>query len=79
MPMERGWVGRVEGDEVVHLAAQTLQHVFTGGGKARDHARYPLAEVTLLRRSPFRLRSGSSTSRAGSSSRTLRRSSGRAP
>ena len=48
MPMERGWVGRVEGDEVVHLAAQTLQHVFTGGGKARDHARYPLADVTLL-------------------------------
>jgi hypothetical protein len=48
MPMERGWVGRVEEDEVVHLAAQTLQHVFTGGGKARDHARYPLAEVRLL-------------------------------
>ena len=48
MPMERGWVGRVEGDEVVHLAAQTLQHVFTGGGKARDHARYPLAEVVLV-------------------------------
>jgi hypothetical protein len=48
MPMERGWVGRVEGNEVVHLAAQTLQHLFTGGGKARDHARYPLADVTLL-------------------------------
>lgn len=48
MPMERGWVGRVEGDEVVHLAAQTLQHFFTGGGKARDHARYPLADVQLL-------------------------------
>ncbi len=47
-PMERGWVGRVEGDEVVHLAAQTLQHLFTGGGNARDHARYPLAEVVLL-------------------------------
>lgn len=47
-PMERGWVGRVEGDEVVHLAAQTLQHLFTGGGTARDHARYPLAEVVLL-------------------------------
>jgi hypothetical protein len=47
-PMERGWVGRVEGDEVVHLAAQTLQHVFTGGGRARDHARYLLSEVTLL-------------------------------
>ena len=39
-PMERGWVGRIEGDEVVHLAAQTLQHLFTGGGSARDHARY---------------------------------------
>lgn len=48
MPMERGWVGRVEGDEVVHLAAQTLQHLFTGGGTARDHARYPLEEVVLL-------------------------------
>jgi hypothetical protein len=48
MPMERGWVGRVEGDEVVHLAAQTLQHLFTGGGSARDHARYPLADVRLL-------------------------------
>ena len=47
-PMERGWVGRVEGDEVVHLAAQTLQHLFTGGGTARDHARYPLADVVLL-------------------------------
>jgi hypothetical protein len=48
MPMERGWVGRVEDAEVVHLAAQTVQHLFTGGGKARDHARYPLADVTLL-------------------------------
>ena len=47
-PMERGWVGRVEDGEVVHLAAQTLQHLFTGGGTARDHARYPLAEVVLL-------------------------------
>jgi len=47
-PMERGWVGRVEGDEVVHLASQTLQHLFTGGGTARDHACYPLAEVVLL-------------------------------
>lgn len=47
-PMERGWVGRIEGDEVVHLASQTLQHLFTGGGKARDHARYPLADVVIL-------------------------------
>jgi hypothetical protein len=48
MPMERGWVGRLDGDEVVHLASQTLQHLFTGGGTAREHARYPLADVTLL-------------------------------
>jgi hypothetical protein len=47
-PMERGWVGRVEGDRVVHLAAQTLQSFFTGGGSAREHAEYPLAEVVLL-------------------------------
>ena len=48
MPLERGWVGRIEGDEVVHLASQTLQHLFIGGGSARDHARYALADVELL-------------------------------
>jgi hypothetical protein len=47
-PLERGWVGRIEGDRVVHLAAQTLQSFFTGGGTAREHAEYPLAEVVLL-------------------------------
>ena len=47
-PMERGWVGRVDGDRVVHLAAQTLQSFFSGGGSAREHAEYPLAEVQLL-------------------------------
>jgi hypothetical protein len=47
-PMERGWVGRVEGDRVIHLAAQTLQSFFTGGGSARGHAEYPVAEVQLL-------------------------------
>jgi hypothetical protein len=47
-PMERGWVGRIEGDRVLHLAAQTLQHFFTGGSSPREHAEYPLAEVTLL-------------------------------
>lgn len=47
-PLERGWVGRVDGDRVVHLAAQTLQSFFTGGGSAREHAEYPLAEVRLL-------------------------------
>lgn len=47
-PMERGWVGRVDGDRVLHLAAQTLQSFFLGGGQAREHAEYPLAHVTLL-------------------------------
>jgi hypothetical protein len=47
-PMERGWVGRVDGDRVIHLAAQTLQSFFTGGGSAREHAEYPLDEVVLL-------------------------------
>jgi hypothetical protein len=47
-PLERGWVGRLDGDRVVHLAAQTLQTFFTGGGSAREHAEYPLAEVVLL-------------------------------
>jgi hypothetical protein len=47
-PMERGWVGRADGDRVVQLAAQTLQSFFTGGGAAREHAEYPLHEVVLL-------------------------------
>jgi hypothetical protein len=47
-PLGRGWVGRVEGGRVVHLAAQTLQAFFLGGGGAREHAEYPLAGVTLL-------------------------------
>ena len=47
-PMRRGWVGRVDGEHVVQLAAQTLQSFFTGGGAAREHAVYPLAEVRLL-------------------------------
>ena len=47
--MERGWVGRIDGDRVVHLAAQTLQSFFTGGGSAREHAEYPLADVRAPR------------------------------
>jgi hypothetical protein len=47
-PLERGWVGRVDGDRVVHLAAQTLQHFFTGGASAREHAEYPLDQVTIV-------------------------------
>jgi hypothetical protein len=47
-PMERGWVGRIDDGRVVHLAAQTLQSFFSGGGSAREHAEYPSADVTLL-------------------------------
>ena len=47
MDIERGWPGRVDGEEVVQLAAQTLQAFFTGGGQAREHAVYPLAEVVF--------------------------------
>jgi hypothetical protein len=47
LDLERGWPGRVEGDRVVQLAAQTLQAFFTGGGSARAHAEYPLEEVVL--------------------------------
>src|SRR6185503_12297876 len=47
MELERGWPGRVEGDTVIQLAAQTLQAFFSGGGSAREHAVYPLAEVEL--------------------------------
>ncbi len=45
--LERGWPGRIDGDRVIQLAAQTLQSFFTGGGRAREHAEYPLAEVDL--------------------------------
>jgi hypothetical protein len=45
--LERGWPGRIDGDRVIQLAAQTLQAFFTGGGQAREHAEYPLAEVVF--------------------------------
>ena len=47
LELERGWPGRVDGDEVVQLAAQTLQSFFTGGSSAREHARYALEDVLL--------------------------------
>jgi hypothetical protein len=47
LDLERGWPGRIEGDRVVQLAAQTLQAYFTGGGSAREHAEFPLDEVLL--------------------------------
>jgi fumarylacetoacetate (FAA) hydrolase len=48
LALERGWPGRLEGDRVIQLAAQTLQSFFTGGGNAREHAEYALADVDLL-------------------------------
>jgi len=45
--LERGWPGRIDGDRVIQLAAQTLQSYFTGGGTAREHAEYPLDGVVL--------------------------------
>lgn len=47
-PLERGWVGRIDDSRVIHLAAQTLQSFFLGGGAAREHAVYPLDGVALL-------------------------------
>jgi hypothetical protein len=47
-PLERGWVGRIDDDRVIQLAAQTLQSFFTGGGSAREHAEYRLDDVVLL-------------------------------
>jgi len=47
LQLDRGWPGIIEGDTVVQLAAQTLQSYFTGGGRARRHAEYRLAEVDL--------------------------------
>lgn len=45
--LERGWPGRIEGDQVMQLAAQTLEAFFTGGGRVREHAVYPLEDVRL--------------------------------
>jgi fumarylacetoacetate (FAA) hydrolase len=45
LELERGWPGIIEGDTVIQVAAQTLQAFFTGGGTARHHAEYALADV----------------------------------
>lgn len=45
--LERGWPGRIDGERVTQLAAQTLQAFFAGGGRAREHAAYPLADVVF--------------------------------
>src|SRR6476659_2142118 len=46
--LERGWPGRIDGEKVIQLAAQTLQAFFTGGGTAREHAEFPLADIHFL-------------------------------
>jgi fumarylacetoacetate (FAA) hydrolase len=45
--LPRGWPGRIDGDRIVQLAAQTLQAFFTGGGEAREHEVYALDDVVL--------------------------------
>jgi hypothetical protein len=45
--LPRGWPGRIDGERVVQLAAQTLQSFFASGSSAREHAEYPLEEVVL--------------------------------
>src|SRR5690349_11699845 len=45
--LERGWPGRIDGETVTQFAAQTLQAFFTGGGTAREHAAFRLADVVF--------------------------------
>lgn len=47
LDLERGWPGRIDGDTVVQLAAQTLQAYFASGSNAREHAVFPLDAVLL--------------------------------
>jgi hypothetical protein len=47
LALERGWPGRIEGDRVLQLAAQTVQAFLAGGGRAREHAEYALEDVVL--------------------------------
>ena len=46
--LARGWPGRIEGECVIQLAAQTLQAFLSGGAQAREHAEFRLADVRLL-------------------------------
>src|SRR5712691_9024261 len=47
LALERGWPGKIDGERVIQVAAQTLEAFFTGGGTAREHAVYGLADVYL--------------------------------
>lgn len=70
LALERGWPGRIDGDWVVQLAAQTLEAFFSGGGKAREHNIYPLEDISLrppvLRPPSIRLFRDASTFEFGS-------------
>ena len=63
LDLERGWPGRIDGDVVVQLAAQTLQSFFTGGSAAREHAEYSLDDVLL--RAPCSSRRRAAVRRSG--------------
>jgi hypothetical protein len=43
--LERGWPGKLHGETVIQVAAQTLESFFTGGGTSREHAVYQLDDV----------------------------------
>jgi hypothetical protein len=45
--LARGWPGRIDGDQVTQLAAQTLQSYFASGSSAREHAAYALDAVLM--------------------------------
>ncbi len=45
--LERGWPGRIDGEHVTQLAAQTLQSFFASGSSAREHAAFRLDDVVL--------------------------------
>ncbi len=45
--LERGWPGRIDGEHVTQLAAQTLQSFFASGSNAREHASFRLQDVLL--------------------------------
>jgi hypothetical protein len=45
--LERGWPGRIDGEHVTQLAAQTLQSYFASGSNAREHAAFRLEDVVL--------------------------------
>ena len=47
LALERGWPGKIDGDQVIQVAAQTIEAFFTGGGTAREHAVYRLEDVDL--------------------------------